>query len=139
MRVLGIDFGLSRIGLAISDAEGEMAFPLKTVYKETREQAYQEIQDVVAQRGVGAVALGLPLDLEGRRTLSTRQADNFRRELSDRLNIPVHLVDETCTSAEAEAKLREAGVPPKKRKGLLDQQAAVEILETFLHNKSYFE
>ncbi|MCF8086423.1 MAG: Holliday junction resolvase RuvX [Desulfohalobiaceae bacterium] len=135
MRVLGIDFGLRRIGLAISDAEGEMAFPLKTVFKQTREQAFEEIRSVVIQRGVEAVALGLPLDLEGRRTLSTRQAENFRRELCTRLDLPVHLVDETCTSAQAEAKLREAGVPPKKRKALLDQQAAVEILESFLHNR----
>lgn len=135
MRVLGIDFGLRRIGLAISDAEGEMTFPLKTVFKQTREQAFEEIRSVVIQRGVEAVALGLPLDLEGRRTLSTRQAENFRKELCARLDLPVHLVDETCTSAQAEAKLREAGVPPKKRKALLDQQAAVEILESFLHNR----
>jgi putative Holliday junction resolvase len=134
MRVLGIDFGLRRIGLALSDSKGEMAFPLKTVHKQTREQAFEEISSVVIQRGVEAVALGHPLDLEGRRTLSTRQAENFRQELVSRLDIPVYLVDETCTSAEAEAKLREAGVPPRKRKALLDQQAAVEILESFLHN-----
>jgi putative Holliday junction resolvase len=134
MRVLGIDFGLRRIGLAISDPEGEMAFPLKTIFKQTREQAFQEIRNTVIQRGVEAVALGLPLDLEGRRTLSTQQAENFRKELSARLSLPVYMVDESCTSAQAEAKLREAGVPPKKRKALLDQQAAVEILESFLQN-----
>jgi putative Holliday junction resolvase len=60
--------------------------------------------------------------------------ENFRRELSSRLEIPVHVVDESCTSAQAEAKLREAGIPPKKRKTFLDQQAAVEILESFLQN-----
>ena len=135
MRVLGIDFGLSRIGLAISDSDAEMAFPLKTVYKKTREQAFEEIWAVVAQRGVEAIALGHPLDMEGKKTLSTRQAENFRQELQNRLEIPVYLVDETCTSAQAESKLREAGVPPKKRKNLLDQQAAVEILETFLNNR----
>jgi len=134
MRVLGIDFGLSRIGLAISDSDAEMALPLKTISKKTREQAFDEIRAVVDQRGVEAIALGHPLDLEGRRTLSTRQAENFRRELESRLRIPVHLVDEACTSAQAEAKLREADVPPKKRKAVLDQQAAVEILESFLHN-----
>ena len=135
MRVLGIDFGLRRIGLAISDPEGEMAFPLKTVHKQTREQAFREICSIAAQRKVTAVALGLPLDLEGRHTLTTRQAENFRKELSARLDLPVYMVDETCTSAQAEAKLREAGVPPKKRKGLLDQQAAVEILESFLRSR----
>ncbi|MEF8823461.1 MAG: Holliday junction resolvase RuvX [Desulfohalobiaceae bacterium] len=134
MRVLGIDFGLSRIGLAISDSDAEMAFPLKTVSKKTREQAFEEIRAVVAHRGVEAIALGHPLDMEGKRTLSTRQAENFRQELENRLQIPVHLVDETCTSAQAEAKLREADVPPRKRKAILDQQAAVEILESFLHN-----
>lgn len=134
MRVLGIDFGLSRIGLAISDSDAEMALPLKTISKKTREQVFDEIRAVVDQRGVEAIALGHPLDLEGRRTLSTRQAENFRRELESRLRIPVHLVDEACTSAQAEAKLREADVPPKKRKAVLDQQAAVEILESFLHN-----
>jgi len=134
MRVMGIDFGLSRIGLAISDAKGEMAFPLKTVFKQTREQAFEEIRSIAIERGVGAIALGLPLDLEGRRTLSTRQAENFRRELACRVDVPVYMVDEACTSAQAEAKLREAGVPPKKRKAILDQQAAVEILESFLGN-----
>ena len=134
MRVLGIDFGLSRIGLAISDSDAEMAFPLKTIFKKTREQAFEEIRAVVTQRGVKAIALGHPLDMEGKRTLSTRQAENFRQELENRLQIPVHLVDEICTSAQAEAKLRDADVPPKKRKAILDQQAAVEILESFLHN-----
>ncbi|MCF8031016.1 MAG: Holliday junction resolvase RuvX [Desulfohalobiaceae bacterium] len=135
MRVLGIDFGLSRIGVAISDADAGMAFPLKTIHKRTREQVFEEIEAIVRQRGVSAIALGLPLDLEGRHTLSTRQAENFRRELCSRLDLPVHLVDEACTSVQAEAKLREAGVPPRKRKSLLDQQAAVEILETFLNNR----
>lgn len=135
MRVLGIDFGLSRIGLAMSDSDAEMAFPLKTVYKKTREQVFEEIRAVVAQRGVEAIALGHPLDMEGKRTLSTRQTENFRQELENRLQIPVHLVDETCTSALAEAKLHEADVPPKKRKAFLDQQAAVEILESFLNNR----
>ena len=134
MRILGIDFGLRRIGLAISDSEGDMAFPLKTIHKQTREQVFTELQEVVEQRGVEAVALGWPLDLEGRRTLSTRQAENFCSEIRSRLEIPVHLVDESCTSAQAEAKLREAGVPPKKRKAVQDQQAAVEILESFLQN-----
>ncbi len=134
MKILAIDYGIRRIGLAVSDEEGSMAFPVKTIHRGTRDQVFSEIIEVVGQRGVTAIALGHPLGLNGERTLSTRQVENFRASLERRLDIPVYLIEESHTTEEAEAKLRDAGVPPGKRRDIVDQQAAVEILLRYLYN-----
>jgi putative Holliday junction resolvase len=134
MRLLGIDFGLKRIGLAITDAEARMAFPLKTVERTTREAAFEEILDVIRDEDVAKVVVGLPLDLEGEATLSTRQAVNFARSLERRTDIPVAFADERLTSAEAEERLHEAGVSGKRLKNALDSQAAVLILESYIEH-----
>ncbi len=132
MRYLAIDFGLKRLGLAVSDPKGKMAFPYRTLYKQTNEMLFQEIGNIIRQENIEAIILGLPMALNGDRTLITRQVENFSRRLKARFSLPVHLVDEALTSAEAEEKLRQANVPISKRKAILDQQSAVEILNSFL-------
>ena len=136
MRILGVDFGLKRVGLAICDPGEALATAYGTLTREGREQCFDEIRQIVDKEGVGAVAVGLPLALDGGETLTTRQARNFAESLGRRLYVPVHMVDERLTSAAAEHDLKEAGLCPKKRKQVLDSQAAVHILETFLNRRS---
>jgi len=132
MRVLGVDFGIKRVGLAATDREGRMAFPLKTVTRTTRDATFAEILAVIEAEGIEAVVVGLPLDLDGSETLTTRQAVNFANSLARRVDMPVFFADERLSSVEAEERLHEAGVSGKKLKKVLDSQAAVLILESYL-------
>ncbi len=132
MKLLGIDYGQKRIGLAI--AQGGMAFPLKTLAKSTRDRLFADLLTVIAAEAVEAVVLGLPLDMEGKETLTTRQVLNFRDSLARRTDLPIHLVNEALTSFDARERLREAGVPARRQTEMLDQMAAVCILETYLGN-----
>ena len=132
MKLLGIDYGQKRIGLAI--AQGGMAFPLKTLVKSTRDRLFADLLAVIAAEGVEAIVLGLPLDMEGQETLTTRQVLNFRDSLARRTDLPIHLVNEALTSFDARERLREAGVPARRQAEMLDQMAAVCILETYLGN-----
>lgn len=130
MKLLGIDYGQKRVGLAV--ARAGLAFPLKTLSRTTRDRLFAELLAVIRAEGVEAVVLGLPLDMEGKETLTTRQVLNFRDSLARRTSLPIHLVNEALTSFDARGRLREAGVPAHKQAGMLDQMAAVCILESYL-------
>ena len=133
MKLLGIDYGQKRVGLAV--AHGGLAFPLRTLVRTTRDKLFAELLDIIRGEGVEAVVLGLPLDMDGNETLTTRQVLNFRDSLARRTDLPIHLVNEALTSFDARDRLREAGVPARRHKDMLDQMAAVCILETYLGNR----
>lgn len=133
MKLLGIDYGQKRIGLAVA-REG-LAFPLKTLAKGTRDKLFADLLEVIASERVDGIVLGLPLDLNGNETLTTRQVLNFRDSLARRTALPIHLVNEALTSFDARERLREAGVPARRHGEMLDQMAAVCILETYLGNQ----
>jgi putative Holliday junction resolvase len=132
MRTLGIDFGLKRVGLAITDPEGMMAFPRPAIIRTTKDKFFEELLTLIQAEAVEQIVVGLPLALDGSDTETTRQARNFAQRLARRTPLPIELMDERLTSAEAEARLKEAGLCGKKRKARLDSQAAVIILETWL-------
>ena len=137
MRYLGIDFGLRRIGLALSDPEGRMAFPCLTLTRQSVDQDFQRLEELIAREGVQALVVGLPLGLDGQETLTTRQARNFANKLGARTGLPLHLVNEALTSAQADEELKSAGLSAIKRKAVLDQQAAVIILRSHLESLAH--
>lgn len=132
MRVLGIDYGQARVGLAMTDPEGRMVFPRPAIKKTTRDALFAALTALVHDEGVQAVVVGLPLTLDGGDSLTTRQTRNFAESLARRISAPVHLMDERLSSAEAEAQLKEAGLCSRKMKNRLDSQAAALILESWL-------
>jgi len=132
MRVLGIDYGQVRVGLAITDPEGRMAFPRPALTRTTRDGLFEALLALIQAEAVQAVVIGLPLTLDGGDSLTTRQTRNFAESLARRTTAPVHLMDERLSSAAAEAQLKEAGLCSRKRKPHLDSQAAVQILETWI-------
>lgn len=132
MKILGIDYGQKRIGLAM--ARQGMVFPFKTLDKSTRDKLFADLMSIIESEGVEAIVLGLPLDMNGDETLTTRQVLNFQGSLARRTELPIHLVNEALTSFDARQRLREAGVPERKHKEMLDQMAAVCILESYLEN-----
>jgi putative Holliday junction resolvase len=132
VKILGIDFGIKRVGLALTDPGGVLAYPLPAIERTTRDALFADLAALMEREGVERVVVGLPLGLDGQDTETTRQARNFAASLARRVEAPVELADERFSSLEAEGRLREAGGRGRKVKQKLDSQAAVIILETWL-------
>jgi putative Holliday junction resolvase len=139
MRVLGIDFGQKRIGLALSDPTGTLASPLPTLKRRAgKRPPLKAIAELVDEHGVGAIVMGLPLGLDGDDSEWTQEVREVADALSKRTGLEVHLVDERFTSVQAERAVRGIGLPKGKReeKGRVDAAAAVLILQSWLNRRS---
>ncbi len=132
MKYLALDYGLKRVGVAVSDPEGRMAFPRCTLARDTRDGFFSELLALLERERPDAVVLGLPWHVDGTECLTTRQVRNFAASLKRRMALPLYWIDEALTSRQAESDLREAGLSARAIKQVVDQQAAVRILETFL-------
>lgn len=134
-RVLGVDFGERRIGVALSDETGRLASPLETlVRRRGKRPPIHALAELGRAHGVRAVVFGLPLELDGSESAWTQAVREAGTALGGRLNVPVHFVDERLTSVVAERRVRESGLPRHKReeKGRVDAEAAVVILQRWL-------
>jgi putative Holliday junction resolvase len=134
-RVMGLDVGERRIGVALSDPGRTLATPLTTIRAVPREQALEHIRRLVAEHNVVELVVGLPLTLRGEVGPQATLVQAFAAELERFLTLPVALFDERLTSAAAEQMLRELGVKPAKRKEQIDQVAAAIILQDFLDHR----
>ena len=133
MRVLGIDYGRRRIGLALSDEEGLLASPLPTYVRgRSEERDIARLATLIARHGATAVAVGLPLNMDGSRGERARAAEAFADRIQKKTALPVELFDERLTSSEAERVLLEADLPRRRRKELRDSLSAVLILQGHL-------
>ncbi len=131
-RVLGIDFGEKRLGLALSDESRTLASPL-TVYERTDLQSdLRFLSDLIARYQIAEIVLGLPLNMDGSLGPKAQQVLEFKRALEESLKLPVHTLDERLTTAEAERALLEANLSRRKRKAKRDALAAVLILQGYL-------
>ena len=138
-RWIGIDFGTARTGLAYTDSSGLMAFPFKTV---PTEEVISVLEHLIQEAPCAGFALGLPnawgMNMQSGETHSTAPIRDFHVQLKKKWPaLPVHLVDETNTSAEAVQASITGGMKKKKRreKGSLDAVAAASILQRFLEQK----
>lgn len=128
--ILGIDFGRVRIGLAISDELRLLAHPLETI--PTNKEALKRISDIVQQRKIDKVVVGVPRHLSGQFGESANQALAFTTRLRARLKCAVEVWDERLTTVAAERALREAGKKMRKTRHIVDQVAAQMILQSYL-------
>ena len=141
MRVLGIDYGQRRIGLALSDATGLLARPWKTLVLQggsarAADALAAEISRLQAEdEGLAAVVLGLPRRLSGEPNEQTAKVEKLANSLRGRVSIPLLLQDERLTSREAEQLLAQRIKDWKKRKALLDAAAAAVILQDYLDSR----
>jgi putative Holliday junction resolvase len=136
MVVLGIDLGAKRIGVAVSDAAGRIAFPAGVVESRGRAQDVAAIAALVRERSAECVVVGLPIHMNGRRGPEAEAAQRFAAELAQRAGVPVELQDERWTSREAERSLGEMGRTSKKReRGEVDAIAATLLLRSFLERR----
>lgn len=139
MRVLGIDLGKKRIGLAVSDEQAEIAFPSGTLASRGKRHDLQALCALITEREIGRVVIGLPLHMDGRRGPEAEKAQKFAKDLAKTAGIPVDLLDERWTSLEAERLMR--GTSKKKRaskrnQGTVDEMAASIILRTYLAQRA---
>lgn len=140
MRALGIDLGSKRIGLAVSDRGGVLASPLTTVER-TRdtEAVHRRLATIVADEEVEVVVVGLPRSLDGSTGPAAAAAEREAAALADVLPVPVVTHDERLTTVTAHQQLRAAGVDGRRRRQIVDQQAAVVLLQSWLdanHSKT---
>ncbi len=137
MRVLGIDYGRRRIGLAVSDEEGILASPFPTYVRGRSEKRdITALTSLIDKHRVTAVVVGLPLNMDGSRGEMAREAEEFADRIRQETELPVHLFDERLTSSEAERVLLEADLPRRRRKELRDSLSAVLILQGHLDRPS---
>lgn len=139
-RILAIDLGEVRIGLAVTDPTQTIASPLGTVRRRRgKRPPWAEIQAAIDEREAGELVVGLPLDLEGEDTDWTREVRDFAEQLQRRTGLPVHLVDERMTSVRAERAVRSLGLKRSQReeKGRVDAAAAALILEAYLAQRNH--
>ncbi len=133
MRVLGLDVGSVTVGVAISDPLGLFAQPIETLRRVGRKKDVEALVAIVQEREVGRIVVGLPLRTDGSEGDSAAEVRRMAEALEASLpKIPIVLQDERFTTAEAERSLIHARVRRKKRKAVIDQAAAVLILQSHL-------
>ena len=131
-RILAIDFGSRRMGLAVSDALGITAQGLPTLERTRVDADLQHIRDIVEEHAVARVIVGNPVSHAGGVTAMSRQVAAFVEKLSARVACPVELWDERLTTAEATRMLRSSGISIEKRREARDRVSAVLLLQGYL-------
>jgi putative holliday junction resolvase len=130
---LGVDVGSVRIGVARCDPDGILATPVETVDRRGRGAGLPRITQLVEECGALEVVIGLPTGLAGTEGPAAATARGYAQAVAGAVNpVPVRLVDERFTTVQAHRSLREAGVGGRRRRGVVDQAAAVLILQAAL-------
>jgi putative pre-16S rRNA nuclease len=132
LRILGLDLGSRRIGVAISDELGIAAHALRTLTRTGDRRDAEVVAALVAETGAAEIVVGWPLGTDGEEGPAAKRAARFAETLRARLKMPVHLQDERFSTATAEQFLIDADVSRKKRKAVIDQLAAANILREFM-------
>lgn len=132
---LGLDVGSKRIGVAGCDGTGLIATGLTTIKRTSFEQDVSQLGELVEQREVQVLVVGLPYSMNGTLGFQARQVQKYARRLSAALQLPVEYVDERLTSVEAEQLLHAEKLAPSRHKALIDRKAAAIILQQWLDTR----
>ena len=137
MRLLGIDYGRRRVGLALSDESGIVASPLPTYVRgRSTKRDVAALASLIARHKVSSIVVGLPLNMNGSRGEMAREAEAFADRIRQETGLPVDSFDERLTSSEAERVLIEANLSRRQRKALRDSLSAVLILQGYLNQRN---
>lgn len=134
-RVLGLDVGSRRIGVAVSDPLGITAQGLETLQRRNKKYDFAQLARVIREYEVKEIVVGLPLRMSGAEGIQADKMQGFAEELRKRFKLPVHLWDERLTSAEANRLLRETDLSIEKRGQAVDRMAAVLILQGWMESR----
>lgn len=132
MRIVAIDHGTKRMGIAVSDELGMLAHPLEYVEAEPLAGALKRIEDLVVEKQAGLVLVGMPRNMDGSYGPAAAKVNEFVAELRKTISVPVKTWDERLTSVQANRFMREANVRQRDRKGRADQMAAAILLQSYL-------
>ncbi len=133
--ILAIDHGQARIGLAATDLLGIAAHPVETI-EVVRTDPLQRIAEIVRERAIKLILLGLPLRLDGSEGEAAMRVRSFGEDLAKAIpEVPLEFTDERLSTTTASEKLRQAGKSAKQQKGIIDQAAALEILNDWLDER----
>jgi putative Holliday junction resolvase len=134
MRCLGIDYGTKRVGLAHGDEIG-VATPLPALTDADEAARWAKLGEVIKQRRITELVLGYPYNMDGSVGFKAKEVDAFAAKLKAAFGLPVHLVDETLTSSEAESSIAKKDRRAVRDSGLIDSRAACLILQDYLDQK----
>jgi putative Holliday junction resolvase len=132
MRILGLDYGSRRIGVAICDELGMTAQGVDTIVRKNRDADLAAITGYIERFDVEKIVVGYPLRLDGSEGIQCEKVNRFIRRLQNRFPMPIIRRDETLSTKEAEEILRETGVRREKKRGIIDRMAACIILQGYL-------
>jgi len=132
MRILGLDVGERRIGVAVADESVRVALPVAVVERRELPADLDAIARLVQEQGAEAVVIGLPISLNGSLGPQAQAVKAFGQEVSDRLSLPIEYWDERLSSVEAQRRLASAGHRGRKAKAKRDAAAAAIVLQSYL-------
>ena len=135
-RVLGLDVGSRRIGLAVSDPLGITAQGLETLQRKNKRHDFAHLERVIQDYEIKEIVVGLPLRMSGAEGTQSEKMRVFAEDLQKRFQLPVHLWDERLTSAEANRLLRQTELSIEKRGKAVDRMAAILILQAWMESRS---
>jgi len=134
-RILGLDVGARRIGVAISDPLGITAQGLETLHRKNKKYDLQFFRRLIREYDVQEIVVGLPLRMSGAEGTQAEKIQLFAEDLRKHFQLPVHLWDERLTSAEANRLLRETDLSIEKRGQAVDRMAAILILQSWMESR----
>jgi len=138
MRILGLDVGERRIGIAISDPLNKIALPLSQIERTDKlEETLQKIEEFTLQYRVERIVVGLPRNMKGEEGWEVKKVRSFVSSLLSRINIPLFFIDERFSTVLAERVLRKGKVSFSKRRQVKDKLAAVIILQSYLDSQEF--
>jgi putative Holliday junction resolvase len=135
MRIMGIDYGSKRIGIAMSDELFLTAQGFDTILNRTSAESIEAIKRLVMENAVKEVVVGLPISMNGTHSQKTKEVAEFTEELSRALSVPVRNIDERLTTVQAERALLDGDMSRGKRRQLRDKIAAQLILQSYLDSQ----
>ncbi|GGJ17382.1 Holliday junction resolvase RuvX [Paenibacillus hunanensis] len=136
MKILGLDYGDRRIGVAVSDAFGWTAQGVEVIDRQRNTAVDERIAELIQEHEISEIVVGLPKNMNGSIGPRGQICIEFAEHLRESVHLPVHLWDERLTTMSAERTLIEADVSRKKRKQVVDKMAASLILQNYLDSKS---
>lgn len=136
-RLLAIDYGEKRLGLAISDPNQIISKPLKTIILSDSQYLYNELEKIISEYEIQKLIIGLPLGMDGKNTQQTSKVEAFKEDLQNKISIPVILFDERLSSVSAKKSLISQGIKTGHNKSKIDQTAAAIFLQHFLDTLNY--
>ncbi len=131
-RILAIDYGTKKIGLAISDPLQITAAPYKTIRYQSRDEFLVKVREIIVDRDVVKIVVGMPIGLSGNDTKFTQHVREFVEWLRSEISVPIFTLDERFSSEEAKASLIQMGIKTGHNKELVDAMAAAHLLRYYL-------